>query len=1043
MNAPPSNDSFAAQRLQICRIQQQPEASVLEALLAQLPRDPGHDTATRTLARELAQHARGHLGDAPGLDHFVREYDLRSEEGVLLMCLAEALLRIPDDATRNQLVGEVLAHGHWDRHLGHSDSLLVNASTWGLFLGGEYLDAALSGDAAPQQLLHSMTQRLGTPLARAAMVRAVSLLADHFVMGADIQSALARARRTPAQSYSFDCLGEAAQHAQDVERYFSAYADAIDAIASSGQPTDGPPHSLSIKLSALHPRYHSFQHARILHELYPRLRELVQLAQAKQLALTLDAEECDRLEVSLDIFQQLWDDDRVAPGIGLAVQAYQTRALPVLQWLQALAQSRGVRIPVRLVKGAYWDSEIKTAQQAGLAYYPVFTRKAATDVSYLACAHFLLRYPAQFYPRFASHNAHSIAAILQSAPHESDFEFQRLHGMGDAIYAALAALHPHAPPCRIYAPVGQHRTLLPYLVRRLLENGANSSFINQLGDPAVSLELLSADPRHMLAQPAPAIPLAGDIYQPQRRNAAGVDLHDPAVLDDILPRLQSEYARHWQVAPLLNGEPCPGTPQPLHNPADLSDQPGEVQLASAAQVDQAFEICRQHLDDWQRRPASERAARLDDCAAQFEQHRVALMARIVREAGRTLPDALAEVREAVDFCRYYAALARQQFGQEAMLPGVTGEQNQLQLTGRGTFACISPWNFPLAIFTGQICAALAAGNAVVAKPASATPATAMLAIELMLHAGIPAGVLQFVPGESRAVGPAMLANAALSGVAFTGAFETAQQINRALALRDGAIVPLIAETGGINVMFADSSALTEQLVPDVLQSAFNSAGQRCSALRVLLLQQDIADATLQRLYGALDEWRVGDPRELATDTGPLISAEARRRLGDYCDAMRGDSRQLYRHPARMADLNGHFLAPQVFSIEAISELRGEVFGPILHVMRYRKQDFTSLVEAVNNLGYGLTMGLHSRLRATREVLQQHARVGNLYINRNMIGATVGSQPFGGEGRSGTGPKAGGPHYLLRFAHERSTCLNSSAFGGNPELLNRPTGKTPD
>ena len=880
-----------------------------------------------------------------------------------------------------------------------------------------------------------LVHRMGEPVVRTALLQAMRLLGQHFVLGQTIEQAIARADEAEGRGYrySYDMLGEAARTAADARGYHDAYGHAIDAIVATarGEALMARP-SISIKLSALHPRYEMAQYRRLPEELLPRLVDLAGRARAGNIAVTIDAEEADRLEPSLDLFERLlalpdfagWD------GLGLAVQAYQKRAIHVVAWLRELARRHRRRIPVRLVKGAYWDTEIKRAQEQGLAY-PVLTRKLATDVSYLACARRLLDGGDAFYPQFATHNAHTIASIVELAGARRDLEFQRLHGMAEALYGSLIGADD-AIACRVYAPVGSHNDLLPYLVRRLLENGANTSFVNQLMDAAIPIERLVEDPASRLAAlggtPHPKIVHPRDLYGPDRPNARGVDLRDPQVLEALADAMNAAFAPDFVAAPTV---PAKGTATDLLDPADRSRVIGAVVEASPADVDRALAVTRGGFERWDRMPLERRCACLLRAADLYEEHAAGLMACCVREGGKTLGDAVSEVREAVDFLRYYAAQARRLEHRD--LPGPTGESNVLGLHGRGVFVTISPWNFPLAIFTGQVAAALVVGNAVVAKPAPQTPMIAARAVALLHRAGVPKDALVMLPGGA-AVGERLVEAPGIAGVAFTGSTKVSRAINRALAAKDGPIVPLIAETGGQNVMLVDSSALTEQVVADVLDSAFRSAGQRCSALRVLCLQDTIAARVERMLAGAMDELRVGDPGLLATDVGPVIDEPARERLAAHAGRMQREARLIRRVPLDPGLERGCFFAPQAFAIESIDQLPGEVFGPILHVVHFAGDRLDAMLDAVNATGYGLTLGVHSRVEHTVQHVIARARVGNLYVNRNMIGAVVGVQPFGGEGLSGTGPKAGGPHYLPRFATERTVSVNTAAIGGNAALL---------
>jgi len=866
------------------------------------------------------------------------------------------------------------------------------------------------------------------------------VLGEAFVLGEDLDEALRRAARQAAAGYrhSFDMLGEAARTAADAADYLAAYREAIAAAGALGGATLCERPGVSIKLSALHPRYEFAQRGRVLAELLPRLRELCREARAAGIALTLDAEEADRLPLQIELLEAVGGEAELRDwnGLGLAVQAYQKCALPLLDQLAAWARSVGRQLQVRLVKGAYWDSEIKLAQEQGLTDYPVFTRKTATDLHYLLCAQRLLAAPEAFYPQFATHNAHTLAAVLALAPAGAAFECQRLHGMGAALYGQVRREHPELA-CRIYAPVGSHDRLLAYLVRRLLENGANSSFVNRIQDPAVPIAELVEDPAATLraARPRrhPRIPVPADLL-PGRRNSAGVDLTAPATLAELAAAMQEALQRRWQGGPLIDGRLTAGDARPVRDPAARERILGETIDTGAEDVARALTAAQDAAADWEHTRAEARAGLLERIADAYEAQRPALLALLVREAGKTLPDAVAEVREAVDFCRYYAAEARRLLAAPQALPGPTGERNSLALRGRGPFVCISPWNFPLAIFTGQIAAALAAGNPVLAKPAEQTPLIATFATRLMHQSGVPGAVLQLLPGDGATLGGLLLPDARVQGVAFTGSTAVARLLVRQLAARDGPLVPLIAETGGQNAMIVDSTALPEQVTRDVLRSAFTSAGQRCSALRVLCLQEEIAERTLAMLRGAIAELRVGDPGLLATDVGPVIDAPARAALLEHRARLAAQGRLLAEAPLPEAAAHGCFVAPALFALERIDELAGEVFGPFVHLVRYRAAALDELVDRINATGYGLTLGVHSRIDARAERIRSRARVGNVYVNRNLIGAVVGCQPFGGVGLSGTGPKAGGPHYLPRFTWEQTLSVDTTAAGGNASLF---------
>ncbi len=958
------------------------------------------------------------------------------------MCLAEALLRIPDAETANLLIKDKLADADWERHLGGSESLFVNASTWALMLTGRVIRLDKDGEDLAG-VLRRLVARSGEPVIRQAVTQAMRILGRQFVMGRTIEEALERARGPEKRGYrySYDMLGEAARTARDAERYDHAYRHAIAAIGRASQgrgPIEGP--GISVKLSALHPRYEFAQRARVMAELVPRLAALARLAKEADIGFTVDAEEAERLELSLDVIAAVSADPALAGwnGFGLAVQAYQKRVLPLIDCLGEIARRDRRRLMLRLVKGAYWDSEIKQSQERGLPGYPVFTRKLSTDVSYLAAAKRLLADPEAFYPQFATHNAHTLAAVLEMAGNRRDFEFQRLHGMGEALYAHVVPAEAGGYPCRVYAPCGSHEDLLAYLVRRLLENGANTSFVNRIVDEKLPIEEIIADPvarvRRLKEKPHPRIPLPAAIYGPQRRNSAGIDLTDVTRLVPLAEAMTRAAGQKWRAQPLIGGAAQGGKARPILDPSDRRRRVGEVAEADPAAVDRALARAVRAQPEWNAAGAEARARCLEQAADLLERDHAVLMALAVREAGKTVPDALAEVREAVDFLRYYAGRARADFAKPMELPGPTGERNQLELAGRGVFACISPWNFPLAIFCGQVSAALAAGNAVVAKPAEQTPLIAMRAVELLQRAGVPGDVLHLLPGDGPTVGAPLAADPRIAGVAFTGSTETAQAINRSLAARDGPIATLIAETGGQNVMIVDSSALPEQVVRDILTSSYQSAGQRCSALRVLCVQEDIADKLLDMLAGAMAELKVGDPGLLSTDVGPVIDEEAKHQLEAHAGRMAREAKTVYRVRLDPACEAGTFVAPQAFEIDRLDRLEREVFGPILHVLRFRQDRLDQLLEAVDRLGYGLTLGIHSRIDSTVRRIHRRLRVGNTYVNRNVIGAVVGVQPFGGERLSGTGPKAGGPHYLLRFATERTLTIDTTAAGGNASLL---------
>lgn len=1001
---------------------------------------PG-EAAVHRLALELTRQTRDRLRAEGGFAGLLQEYDLSSEEGVLLMCLAEALLRIPDAATADRLIEDKLSRGQWDDHLGHSHSLWVNASAWGLLVTGRVLDLRQASAADLLGRLRGLAARLGETATRVALRQGMRLLAGQFVLAPDLKQALRQPAGSGGMRYSYDCLGEGAHTRADAERYFESYLAAIRALGGLA-PTDSvwAAPGVSIKLSALHPRYEFGQQARLRRELIPRLRSLALAAREAGIGMTLDAEEAERLEPSLDVFEAVYEDRALGDwqGFGLAVQSYQKRARKVVDWLDALAGERGRRIPVRLAKGAYWDAEIKRAQERGLDGYPVFTRKAATDTAYLACVQAIRRSGPRLYGQFATHNAYTASYVLMAYGDRRDYEFQRLHGMGEALYSALNETLDTPVPCRVYAPVGRYEDLLPYLVRRLLENGSNSSFINRLGDESIPVEGLVEDPLARITAvdyaPHPRIPLPADLFGAERRNSSGIDLTDPLAWEDLSSQMVAAASGPWHAQPMIPGRTSEGPARAITAPADRRLEVGAVVESEARDRERALGLAAEAAAEWDLSGAGHRAGCLHRAADLFEAHRAELMALCIREGGRCVADAMSEVREAVDFCRYYAVHAEAEFGEGQDLPGPSGELNRLALRGRGVFLCVSPWNFPLSIFSGQVVAALVAGNAVLAKPARQTPLVAAAVVRLLHRAGIPPEVLHLIPGPGSEIGAQLLRDPRIGGVALTGSTDTAWTLQEALAARRGPIVPLIAETGGQNAMIVDSSALPEQVVADVITSAFNSVGQRCSALRLLFLQTEIADRVLEMLAGAMDELVIGDPMALSTDVGPVIDEPARAALEAHARRMDDSARVVRVLKVPPECEAGTYFAPRVYEIDRIGRLEGEVFGPILHVIRYPADGLDAAIDAINGTGYGLTLGVHSRIESTWERVRRRARAGNLYVNRNMIGAVVGVQPFGGEGLSGTGPKAGGPYYLHRFAVERTLTVNTAAVGGNPELL---------
>ncbi|MCW0438377.1 Bifunctional protein PutA [Xanthomonas sacchari] len=1028
------------------------EAEHVRELLEQARLPAADQARVQALAADLVTRVRARAQDQGAIEAFMRQYDLGSEEGVLLMCVAEALLRIPDQDTADKLIRDKLGDADWKKHMGESDSILVNASTWGLMLTGKLVQINDLTRADVSGAFKRLIGRVGEPVIRLAVRQAMKIMGHQFVMGRTIGEALTRSKKgdNAHYRYSFDMLGEGALTMKDAQRYLDAYRQAIHAIGKhfaaqrqqgGGKDAVFAAPSISIKLSALYPRYEHAKRARVMAELVPGVLELAQLAKSYGIGYTVDAEEADRLELSLDIIEATFSDPSLDgwEGYGLAVQAYQKRTPYTIDFLADLARRVGRRIPVRLVKGAYWDAEIKRAQVEGHPGYPVFTRKQNTDVSYLACAKRLFAHSDALYPMFATHNAQTIAAVRAIAGGR-DYEHQKLHGMGDDLYAEVIPADRLGVPCRVYAPVGSHEDLLPYLVRRLLENGANSSFVNRITDEDVAIEDLIRDPVEAVSAfasiPHPKIPLPVDLLRSQnhnRKNSMGANLANDNDLRALADQLNTAL-KPWQAAPLVPGAVIAGDALAVANPADHRQIVGHWKPADAATVEKALSNAAAAYPAWNRTPAASRATILEHAADLLEARMPEFMALCVKEAGKTLPDGVAEVREAVDFLRYYAGQARAQFGAPERLPGPTGESNELQLHGRGVFVCISPWNFPLAIFLGQVAAALAAGNSVIAKPAEQTNLVGHAAVKLLHEAGVPEAVVQFLPGDGATVGAALTRDPRVAGVAFTGSTETARAINRALAARDAAIGVLIAETGGQNAFIADSSSLPEAVVKDAISSAFISAGQRCSAARVLFVQDDIADKVMTMLAGAMAELKVGNPGLLSTDVGPVIDADALQILTDHAARMDREARAIAVAATDAATAHGSFFAPRAYELQSLTQLQREIFGPVLHVIRWKADQLDAVIDQINATGYGLTLGVHSRIDETIERIASRVAVGNVYVNRNQIGAVVGVQPFGGQGLSGTGPKAGGPHYLLRFATEKVVTVNTTAAGGNASLL---------
>ncbi|MGZ5834579.1 MAG: bifunctional proline dehydrogenase/L-glutamate gamma-semialdehyde dehydrogenase PutA [Xanthobacteraceae bacterium] len=1010
-----------------------PDESVVARLLIDADRKPDAEARIDTRATRYVKAIRARIGGVGRIEDFLHEYSLSTKEGLALMVLAEALLRVPDDATADRLIEDKLAAADFAHHEPRSDALLISASAWALGLSTRIVVAG----ETPESILSGIVRRLGLPAVRGATRQAVRLLGSHFVLGQTIDEALDRAREHDEFLYSFDMLGEGARTAADAERYFKSYRDAIEAIGKTGGNRALPERpGISVKLSALHPRFEAMSRERVLSELVPKVITLARAAKANELNFTIDAEEADRLELSLDVFARVATDESLADwrGFGLAVQAYQKRALAVIDWVSELAHDLDRVFTVRLVKGAYWDTEVKRAQERGLEDYPVFTRKAVTDLNYIAAIRKLLAARPRLYPQFATHNALTVATVIEEAEGVAGYEFQRLHGMGEALYEALLADEPNAI-CRVYAPVGGHRDLLAYLVRRLLENGANSSFVSIAADPNVPVDEILKRPQRPIGDAHHArnssIPLPKDLLLPVRGNSGGVEFGDSKGLETLLSEVRAA-ARRTNATSVINGDAQSGRIRDIVSPID-GQSIGKVVEADAALVNTAMAAAQAGFADWNETPVEQRSQILESAADLIEKRRTVLIALLQSEGGKTIDDALSEVREAADYCRYYAAEARRSLAPEK-LPGPTGEANELHYRGRGIFVCISPWNFPLAIFSGQIVAALVAGNAVVAKPAEQTPLIAADAIALLHEAGIPRNALHLVLGDGR-IGGELVGSANVVGVAFTGSVEVAHIVNRALAARDSAIVPFIAETGGVNAMIVDATALPEQVTDDVITSAFRSAGQRCSALRLLCVQEDVADRIIEMIAGAAFELKVGDPREPSTHVGPVIDSDAKQKLDEWVAGKEREGRVKFRWD-RVHGLPDHgtYVAPTIIELDRARDLTEEVFGPVLHVIRYPASRLDTVLDDIAGTGYGLTLGIHSRIDATVERIVARLAVGNVYVNRSMIGAVVSSQPFGGSGLSGTGPKAGGPNYLRRFVLEQTVSTNLSAVGGDALLL---------
>ncbi|MBI1191425.1 MAG: bifunctional proline dehydrogenase/L-glutamate gamma-semialdehyde dehydrogenase PutA [Tepidisphaera sp.] len=1039
----PDPSPIAIARHTIAARKLEDETTNVERLLDDVPMSPGARNKALEKARELVRVARTRRSDRSPLDAFLEEYGLSNEEGVALMCLAEALLRIPDDETIDELIADKIPSGKWSEHLGGSDALMVNASTWGLMLTGRAIQPEdVMGGEPPRHWLRRMISRVGEPVIRQSVKTAMRILGREFVLGETIEDAIKRGGKEYKDRalFSFDMLGEGARTRAMADRYLTHYAESIERVAASATGDDvRSRNGISIKLSALHPKYDAAHFPHIADELYGALKTLALAARKGNIGLNIDAEEADRLEISMTLFERLARDEDLDgyDGLGFVVQAYGRRATAVVEWLSALSKATDRLLMVRLVKGAYWDAEIKHSQVEGLADFPVYTRKATTDLSYLACAQRLLESEGRIYPQFATHNAHTVAAIMQMAGDNRDFEFQRLHGMGELLYDVCMNAWNDFPRLRTYAPVGIHEDLLAYLVRRLLENGANSSFVNRFLDERYPVEEVVTDPvatvRAFDVIPHPDIARPVDLFAP-RTNSRSLDLADTAVTDALESAFTSLEGTRFEASPVVGGRLKEGTPREVRDPADRSRLVGTVHDAQPALLDAAVSGARAAQPAWDAVGGNRRAEVLEAIADAYEANLERLMYLAVREAGKTIGDALAEVREAVDFCRYYAERARHLFGAPTELPGPTGERNQLMLEGRGVFVAISPWNFPLAIFTGQVTGALAAGNAVLAKPAEQTCLIAAEAVKLMHEAGVPGDVLQLLPGDGPTIGAPLVDHPGIDGVVFTGSEAVARSIRLTIANREGPMIPLIAETGGLNAMFVDSSALLEAVTDDVVRSAFGSAGQRCSALRVLYLQADIYDKALGLIRGAMDELVIGDPIDLGTDVGPVIDADAHAMLTEHIEKMVAAGHASHAVELPEAAGQGTYVPPTLFEVPDLNAVGGEKFGPILHVRKFDEEDLEACMEEVAASRYGLTLGIHSRIDRRSRWIAESLPVGNAYVNRNMIGAIVGSQPFGGRGLSGTGPKAGGPHYLLAFATERSVTVNTAASGGNAELL---------
>ncbi len=1003
------------------------------------------------IARQLVSQARDTRKRYGGIDAFLHEYGLSTYEGIMLMCLAEALLRIPDKETADQLIVDKIGEGDWAKHIGHSESFFVNASSWALMLTGQVIDLQDTKGESVYSVLKRMIAKSGEPIIREAMKHSMRILGGQFVLGQTIKEALTQSEKYQNKSYifSYDMLGEAACTQTDADLYYERYVYALKKIPEYSVACQSDYHlsdlmrrpSLSIKLSALHARYEDKCSLRVLDELVPKLLSLIKVAREVGIGITIDAEEASKLELSLRIFTQLFQSQETInwPGLGLAVQAYGKRALPTLSYLSDLSRQTDKIIPVRLVKGAYWDSEIKWAQEQGLKDYPVFTRKVNTDVSYIKAAKYILDHKTSFYPQFATHNAHTIATIMTMANDHDCYEFQRLHGMGEGLYEkVISSVHGYGKTCRIYAPVGGHEDLLAYLVRRLLENGANTSFVNRLADDEMPIEDILINPvdvvKKLEQKSNPYIPKPKDLFYPERENSLGLAHWDAVTRNDFMRDLKPYLQSSLVTGSIVDGETIRHQDYTIYAPHDVSLKLGTTSDADLDDIERAFLSANAAYKAWDMLGGERRSDVLKRAAELYEENRAQLVALLINEAGKTIENAYSELREAIDFLRYYATQASKEFSKPFHLTGPTGEENLISLHGRGCFVCISPWNFPLAIFTGQISAAIAAGNSVVAKPAEQTPLIAFVAVQLLHKAGVPENILQLLIGPGETVGDSIIRHKYVSGVAFTGSDQTARLINLRLAEKQGPIVPFIAETGGVNAMIVDSSSLPEQVVRDVVHSAFDSAGQRCSALRVLFLQNEVADKILGMLKGAVKELRLGDPSRYETDIGPVIDIAASNSLNEHKRNLQTYAKKIIDLPISEEDKVGHYIGPAIYELESFENMPREIFGPILHVFRYDIHKLDDVCQVIQKTGYGLTLGIHSRITERIDYILDRVQIGNIYINRNQIGAVVGVQPFGGEGLSGTGPKAGGQNYLRRFAVERVRTTDTTASGGNASLL---------